>query len=302
MNLESLNRCVYCGSRDMHTALITKDYSDDTLPSYSFSQCNDCALLFQNPRVPESAIGSFYKKNYQPYSAQYNKITELFIARRTKREVREFKRLNPKLKRVLEIGCSWGKYLMALRDYGGLETVGVEIHEESSRAGKKLQLDIRSGDLLSQKFPSNSFDLVVMNHVIEHLYNPVETLREVKRALSSGGVLFIRTPNIKSLDRAIFGNYWLDYDPPRHIALFSPPLTQQLLSSIGFKDVKIKYESLPNEFILSIRNMLRDKNLPSGLVNFFNLNNYLLLIFFALPALMFGLLGSGRMIVYCKKP
>jgi SAM-dependent methyltransferase len=82
-----------------------------------------------------------------------------------------------------------------------------------------------------------------MNHVIEHLPNPKETLQEIKRILRKDGLLLITTPNFDSINAKIFKENWFPLEIPRHLYLFTPVTLKKLLNSVGgFRLNKIKYD------------------------------------------------------------
>jgi SAM-dependent methyltransferase len=78
---------------------------------------------------------------------------------------------------------------------------------------------------------------VVMNHVIEHVHDPLALLRESKRVLKRGGQLVSITPNTKGWGHARFGACWIGMDRPRHLFLFSRKTLEQIARACGFHDV-----------------------------------------------------------------
>jgi len=73
-----------------------------------------------------------------------------------------------------------------------------------------------------------------MNHVLEHLYRPLDVLYEVRRVLKPSGVLHIAVPNPEGYSARRYGTDWFALDCPRHIMLFGPMAAQHLLSQAGF--------------------------------------------------------------------
>lgn len=303
--MEKISQCPICEGQNTAPFLRTKDFSaPQQKEEFAFSECRDCQIVFLSERPPKSEISQYYRRNYQPYEAKYNYLTELFLKWRAKQEIELFKKINKDIKDVLEIGCSWGRYLKELRDSGGFNVQGVEISKEMAQKGREqFGLDIKTGELTDFNFPYESFDLIVMNHVLEHLYNPKDTLQEIFKILRPGGILMIKTPNFTSLEKKIFGKYWIIYEAPRHLFLFSADSLKNFMEKFGFKQVKLIYEKTPNNLILSLKNRLIDKNANSKIINFFNLKNYLLLFIFLPVSFGLGLFRtSGRIVVIAKKP
>jgi len=111
----------------------------------------------------------------------------------------------------------------------------VEVSKYAAAYGNKHGLNIFNGELNDAKFPSNFFDVIVMNHVLEHLFNPKETLQEVSRILKPDGLLIIGIPNIDSYAARVFGKYWSAMEIPRHLYHFSVKTLKLLLSENNFE-------------------------------------------------------------------
>ena len=307
--MEILKNCPICHSRQIRFVSKIKDFTNsEEKEDFVFSQCQDCRILFQSKRPSVNEIKEYYREDYQPYKNDYNLLVRWFIKSRTLLEIKKYNKLlkirdNFNQVRVLEIGCAKGEYLKSLRDWRGYQVIGLEIDKKSVEYAKKeYSLDVRGGELLSQNFPTNNFDIVIMNHVLEHLYNPLEMLKEIYRILRPEGLLVIKTPDFEVMERKFFKNYWFPYEAPRHIILFSESILKKTLSLLGFRLIKSTHEKTPNNIILSIKNYLIDKELSKKLINFFSINNYLLLVLFLPLGFLLGLFGqSGRLILICAK-
>ncbi|MNT33906.1 bifunctional 3-demethylubiquinone-9 3-methyltransferase/ 2-octaprenyl-6-hydroxy phenol methylase [compost metagenome] len=79
------------------------------------------------------------------------------------------------------------------------------------------------------------FDVVTMNHVLEHLHDPAAALRKAYDLLQPGGLLWLATPNLASSGHRVFAQDWLHLDPPRHLVLVEADALKQLLKRIGFE-------------------------------------------------------------------
>ena len=137
--------------------------------------------------------------------------------------------------KALDIGCGTGHFVLTLEKLG-YEAYGIEPSEYAARIGKEnFGLNIKTGTLLDHKFPDNYFHLITMNHVLEHLYNPVETLKEIKRILHPGGIVLIRTPNMDSYGYKKFKNNWGPLETPRHLMLYSSKSLSTLAEITGLR-------------------------------------------------------------------
>lgn len=141
--------------------------------------------------------------------------------------------------RLLDLGCGAGAYLLEMQSLGW-EVEGVDFDPAAVAAAKVHGLNVRSGCLEDQRYPSGSFDVIMMFHVVEHLPRPIETLKEVLRVLKPGGELFLFTPNTKSLGHRLFGAHWRGLEPPRHLHLFSAASLRRTLLMAGFGDISIR--------------------------------------------------------------
>ena len=121
---------------------------------------------------------------------------------------------------ALEIGCGGGDLLMQMKEIGW-KTIGIDFDPGAVAASMQRGLDVREGDLVAQSFTDASFDVVLMNHVLEHLPEPLNTMREIKRILRPRGRLILVTPNFASWGSKHFGKDWRGLEPPRHLHLFN---------------------------------------------------------------------------------
>jgi SAM-dependent methyltransferase len=104
----------------------------------------------------------------------------------------------------------------------GWDVSGVEPDPNAVRSARPSVRDrIVTGTVEDTPFREGSFDAVTLHHVIEHLPDPIRTLRRCAALLRPGGRLVVMTPNADSLGRRVFGGDWLHWDPPRHTFLFT---------------------------------------------------------------------------------
>jgi SAM-dependent methyltransferase len=136
--------------------------------------------------------------------------------------------------RMLDVGCGDGAVVKLAQDCGW-QAEGVDFDPDAVANARSQGLAVRLGKLTEQKFPNDLFDLVLMNHVIEHVYDPLGTLREIRRVLRPGGLLVVTTPNLGSQGFRHFGRNWVHLDPPRHLYLFDPHALRSLAAEAEFR-------------------------------------------------------------------
>lgn len=135
--------------------------------------------------------------------------------------------------RALDIGTGNGIYAATLKRIGW-DVTGVEFDPEAARnTAERHGLRVLACTLEEARFDDGTFDFVSMFHVIEHLYNPVATLREVRRVMKPGGQLMLRTPNFDSLTRRAAGRHWRGVEAPRHLYLFNRRSLSRALEEAG---------------------------------------------------------------------
>ncbi len=139
---------------------------------------------------------------------------------------------------LLDVGCGSGDWLLSMRELGW-EVAGIDLDENAVIVGKQRGLNVNCGALEQQDFPRDSFDAITLNHVIEHVIDPVATLRECARILKPGGKLVMFTPNGSSLGHRIFKECWRGLEPPRHLHIFSFQSMRQALGLAGFERISV---------------------------------------------------------------
>ena len=162
--------------------------------------------------------------------------------------------------KALDVGCGTGNYLNILKEFGW-DVYGIELSEKAADIGRnKFGLNIKTGTLLDHNFPDNYFHFISMNHVLEHLHNPVDVLSEAKRILHPDGMIAIRTPNINSFGYKRFGKNWLAIDTPRHLIIYSKQGITKLAGKTGLKLERFSISHTINVLYASLEYEIRDKN------------------------------------------
>jgi 2-polyprenyl-3-methyl-5-hydroxy-6-metoxy-1,4-benzoquinol methylase len=141
--------------------------------------------------------------------------------------------------RLLDVGCGSGDWLLLMRELGW-QVEGIDFDERALEVARKSGLQVRCGSLEEQSFPSASFDAVILNHVIEHLPDPIGNLLECARLLRPGGKLVVCTPNGSSLGHRLFKGKWRGLEPPRHLHVFSEQSMHRLLERAGFREISFR--------------------------------------------------------------
>jgi 2-polyprenyl-3-methyl-5-hydroxy-6-metoxy-1,4-benzoquinol methylase len=151
--------------------------------------------------------------------------------------------------RLLEIGCGSGKRLSRLAALGW-QVEGQEVDEKAWNAARaSYPFEVHLGELHALGLTADSYDAVVMNHVIEHVHAPVELLGEIRRLLKPGGQLVVATPNAASQEHGAFGSDWYSLDPPRHLHIYTPRALAHLARLAGFEKCETWTTSVNSDYV-----------------------------------------------------
>lgn len=154
--------------------------------------------------------------------------------------------------RFLDVGCGGGSHLDRLRQWGW-ETYGVEPSAAGAAQARRLGLSVFQGVLEDARFQSGFFDAIRLNHVLEHLVDPVATFRELHRILKPDGRVYVTAPNTRSLTFWLLREDWYGLDAPRHVISYRPETLRALCDASGFEIVKIKFRAGPFCLVRSVR-------------------------------------------------
>jgi len=148
--------------------------------------------------------------------------------------------------KVLDIGASTGIMLDIFKK-NGWQTWGVE-PSESAKIAKKKGHKIIKNYFEKTKLPNNYFDLVIMNHTLEHLDNPPKVLKKIYRLLKQGGILFVDVPNAGSLSSIMLKERWPYRLPKEHKHQFTKESLSDVFKKAGFKVIHFESRSGIFEF------------------------------------------------------
>ena len=140
--------------------------------------------------------------------------------------------------KILDVGCGPGFLLSGLASRW--ERYGVEISKVAAGHARKYG-EIFQGSLEDAAYPAEYFDMVVFHHVIEHLDDPLTTLREIRRVLCPGGWLILGTPDFDSAGARLFGSRYRLLHDQTHVSLFTRESMYRLLRDESFVIEKVDF-------------------------------------------------------------
>ena len=218
-----------------------------------------------NPQPNREEMSKHYPKKYSSLkeapSSKLRELTDKLIypvngsifLKILLHPVRPFLRTTKIIKngKLLDVGCGTGNFLRKMKKYN-MNCYGVEPNDFDKKNAKKHKLKIFHGTLTQAKYQENYFDLITINHVLEHVNNPTRILKELRRILKPNGTIIIRVPQIDSLAHQLFKEYWVHLDIPRHLYHYSTTTLKKYAKKTGFKIENISYKQRPSGFSRSI--------------------------------------------------
>lgn len=257
--------CEICNSGKNTILCKNRDYRDSlSRESFSLVKCSRCGLIYLNPRPFKKDLHKFYSGKY--YCSSFGLIEEKLIKHLSNQKILSLVEIK-KTGKLLDIGCGPGTFLLQMKNRG-YDVCGVDISSQACRIARRKKLKIYSGELKRHRFPSKSFDIVTLWHVFEHLYNPSDTLKEIRRILKDDGILIMETPNINCFSFEIFRGYHFHLDSPRHLYHWTQNSMKLILNKNGFFVCKTEYPTLnyPLCSFHSFKNFLVSHNFPDKLI------------------------------------
>lgn len=228
--------CLFCGPAEQELR-----FRDGP---FRVVRCRRCGLTYVTPRLPPDRLHEMYQEEYwsSDRAREFGYTRYLADAADYLRTYRLRSRLiaarRPLPGRVLDVGCAAGFFLRVMADLGWT-TTGLEISAgmcEYARGTLGLP-DVRRGDLLSVPLPAESFDVVTLWDVIEHLEDPPAHLRAARAALAPDGLLVLETQNVASGFARLLGRRWQHFKHEEHLYHFDPATLERLLREAGFRIV-----------------------------------------------------------------
>jgi len=260
--------CPICGSEESRVVLRRGDLMLSSEGEFTVTECLACRHQFLNPRPTREAIHEHYEDEYDQFivAGQENRLRQLDHDYGQRKRLRLLKR-HIAGGRLIDVGCGGCAFLLSASRSGDWDVLGIEPSAATAEACRSLLgLSVMTSSWEGADVPAESADVITLWEVLEHLHDPLATIRKCYRVLRPGGLLVISTPNRGSLDARLFGPYWVGYELPRHLHMFRQEHLQEILAAEG---LKVEEVCLPDgaffAFNTSLRFYLRDHGAPGWL-------------------------------------
>ncbi len=211
---------------------------------YQIRECSHCKSVYTFFDI-ETDMQAYYEDENYKLRNTHKSIFYRIQAYEYKQVIRHIqKSITPKHPFLLDFGSGKGLFLYFAKQ-SGFDVKGVETSTPRADYAKAtFQLTIHTDYYTEGKIFDESFDVITCFHVLEHLSDPKNLLRNLVAAnLKEGGLLLIEVPNFSSWQSKWAGKYWLHLDAPRHLSHFTPLQLKSMIEHIGYTVIKEKYFS-----------------------------------------------------------
>lgn len=287
MEFSYLSQCLICNSKEVKNLFSFK--AKDEI-EYEIYKCKRCGLHFGNP-IPiltDDAVHEIYSSEY--FKNYYSKNVEIEdvdqSARLYKTYEKQYSIFEKSIIRksglsVLDVGCGDGKFLEIFKKHGW-KCYGIEPASYARELLKKKKLECLDVKFLDIHDKNESFDLILMDNVIEHVDFPGPYIKKAYELLNKEGLLIIKTPNsgsikdnietiiLRILSRRQSNNImaWIkkrygmgtgrvhrygNLHPPIHNCIFNKKSISWILNTVGFnkEDIDVYNASIYNSVWMS---------------------------------------------------
>lgn len=224
--------------------------------SFRFVRCDDCGLVYINPRVAPADIGMFYGEDYLPHVgerawgrfASVVRAWQADVDRQRVRLVRRTSGIGVK-SAALDIGCGRPTFLRALRDATSCQAVGIDVTDAGWTGARWPGLTLHRGSVASFT-PERSFDVITMWHALEHEPRPREVLSKLSSWAHAGSALVVEVPDFASMGRRMQGGTWGGFHTPRHYTMFTAETLGQLVAKCGWVVERVERSGTVDPYVL----------------------------------------------------
>ena len=285
----AVGSCRLCGSNRYRPLFSADNIRRKAKRFFSLVECADCGFKYFNPSPTEDSLRYYYEDYMAHVPERINFLEKLYY--------RFFR--NPKgVKhpgKLLDIGCGNGKYLDFMRSQGW-DVAGVDWGRGCEFPSRVLKIPVYDGHIWDHRLPDQSFDLITLWFVIEHIWDPMRLMAECRRILKPGGQIIVSTLNSESIEGKLFKRYWWHLLAPEHLSQFDVRSLTRLIEKNGFRITHLRQEPVCGGILGSIQNFLDDKRIP------LSINSIPFKMLFAPLDSLCALLGrSGLITAYAQK-
>ena len=243
--MKKFDHCILCNGFNFRI-IHQKDH-------WQYLRCLDCDLVSLYPKPSQQELMNNYR-DYLPIRPKEIEAWEIMMKPVIVKSANLIEsRVRAGSGRLLDIGSGYGYLLQEMRSRGWV-VEGIEV-SQTGRQYARNRWDIRvySQPLENLGLEADSFDVVTLFYLIEHVHDPLTLLKEVKRILKPGGLILLRWPHSTPIVRMLgpLSQKFDLYHTPYHLFDFSPKTMERMLRSCGFAEIETMIQGNtrpPNRF------------------------------------------------------
>lgn len=208
-------------------------------------RCTTCTAVLTPVKIVEAHDESYYASQYS-LTATVRASTEYHRHFRFPEYIKliaDVQKIAPAPRRWLDVGCDHGFFLDEVRRYG-YTAAGVEVAQQPRRYAQEIGLNVfeRLDDV------TDTYDIVSLWHVLEHIPTPLEFLTKIHDRMSPDGVLRIRVPDAGSLPSRLLSSSWIWFQPHHHVVHYTTSVLHRVVTAAGFDIVRLRTQR-PNTLL-----------------------------------------------------
>ena len=221
-------------------------------PKWPVNRCEDCGLVFVNPRPTWDELSDYYPSGWQCYNTYVSDEEDVV---KEAKELNEYRHIPiPVGKRLLDVGCGGGSFLQVFKKLG-VEVAGIEPSSSAAAAARECGIDVFTGtveEYIAKNGTDQKFDVILCSHVLGATPFPVETLDGMRQLLAPNGYIWVAVPNADSEYARKLGWRWHSSDYPYNLINYTPKTLGLAGEKAGLVVQRNYTYSLPESLIYSI--------------------------------------------------
>lgn len=259
--------CPVCGDAGpARTLFAARDVATDRPGEFAVARCTACGCVHTAPRPTLDELSRYYDDVYSGDGAEQMKAMQTGGGMRLVNQAR-FGLLQAHAgldneSKLLDIGCGYGTFLRVAHERVGCRLHGCDTDSGSLTGGLVAGMaDLRAAEAEEAGWDDGTFDGVTLYHCLEHVPEPVQTLRTARQLLRPGGTLVVEVPNFGALWRRVFGRFWFPLLIPQHLIHFELPVLRDALRRAGWSDDEVRLHRgfwAPLELTVSLGLLLKE--------------------------------------------
>ena len=220
--MEKYTNCPVCSSKNISFQYMAGTARYPKLPpKWPVNQCEDCSLVFVNPRPTWDELSDYYPSGWQCYNTYVSNEEDVV---KEAKELNEYRHIPiPVGKRLLDVGCGGGSFLQVFKKLG-VEVAGIE-PSSSAAAAREYGIDVFTGtveEYIAKNGTDEKFDVILCSHTLGATPFPVETLDGMRQLLAPNGYIWVAVPNADSEYSRKLGWRWHSTDYPYNLIDYTP--------------------------------------------------------------------------------